>query len=466
MKYRHSLSRRTVLKGAGNIAIGLPFLDAMLTQSVFAQQPPPVDRMITFFFGLGVPKDIHAGGFTDALSPLAPHAGKLTMVRGIDMDSTDTGRNNHEDGSGGVFRGVVQSDPGASIDQVVLKALHPAASPTSIETLVMGSFHRGDPGRPQRFTHSWRADGSPVEVVPKETPMALFDRVFGSNGQGGAETKEGRYEQSILDSVVDQYQHWTSAASGLGAADRTRLSNHLEQVRELERRVAADNNAQVCVQAPPAPAPDNLGLQSEITGGDVPTLDPTEWAQRWELMTDIFVAALRCDVTRFGTAMFQSGGERVILRGDYQFADGTQHNFNEPETAHEFWHAYTPSGANTGMKWHTRYIMQQIAYFIAAMDDAGFPEANGKSIFENSGFMIGSELGNGNRHDLESVFHVTNSMGDRLSVGQILDVGSRDCVDLYNTAATAYGITSRMGDLDYYNGNIDSLLVNPDPPLT
>ena len=463
MKYRKTLSRRTLLK-AGGVAIGLPLLDAMLIESAFGQTPPPVDRMLTFFFGLGVPKEIHAGGFTDALSPLAPHASKLALVRGIDMDSTDTGRNNHEDGSGGVFRGVTQSSAGASIDQVILEALHPTASPTPIETLIMGSFHRGDPGRPQRFTHSWRADGSPVEVVPKETPVALFERVFGTGNQNGGDTVEARHERSILDSVVDQYQYWTSDASGLGQGDRTRLSNHLEQVRELERRVAADASNPTCSFAPPPPTADNLGLQSEITGGDVPTLDPTEWEQRWQLMADIFVAAMRCDSARFGTAMFQSGGERVILRGNYEFADGTVHDFDEPETAHEFWHDYTPGGSNTDMKWHTRFIMQQIAYFIAQLDDPNFADPNGKSIFENSGFIIGTELGNGNRHDLESVFHVTNGMGDRLATGQVFDTGSRDCVDLYNTALTAYGIQPRMGDLDYYNGDISELLVNPDPP--
>ena len=39
--------------------------------------------------------------------------------------------------------------------------------------------------------------------------------------------------------------------------------------------------------------------------------------------------------------------------------------------------------------------LQQIANFLSELDDPAFPEANGKTLFENSGIVIGTELGNG-----------------------------------------------------------------------
>ena len=39
MRYRNVMSRRTLLRGAGTVAIGLPFLDEMRIQSAFAGEP-------------------------------------------------------------------------------------------------------------------------------------------------------------------------------------------------------------------------------------------------------------------------------------------------------------------------------------------------------------------------------------------------------------------------------------------
>ncbi|MEQ9321152.1 MAG: hypothetical protein RIF41_18460, partial [Polyangiaceae bacterium] len=63
-RYRNVLSRRTLLRGAGSVAIALPFLDAMRSQSVWGAEPEPPARCITLFFGLGVPKAMQQEGFS------------------------------------------------------------------------------------------------------------------------------------------------------------------------------------------------------------------------------------------------------------------------------------------------------------------------------------------------------------------------------------------------------------------
>jgi len=457
MKKRFHMDRRRFLKGAGTVLVGLPFLEF---SSRFAYGLPNdvPERFITFFFGLGVPNSIHAEGYANALSPLGEFAQKLSMARGIDMNSGDTSLMNHFDGSNCVFRGQRVGLPGGSIDQVVLDALYPNGVDTPIQTLMAGSFYRsGEGNTPMRYLHSYNADGSPVEVVPRQTPRELFERVFGAAPPTGS----GSDDVSVLDSVLDQLNAWGNH-TGVSTESKQRLNRHATFIRELENRIKVDEAMQCDEQQ--NPGDDDLPLIAQVTlgvgaGAPAPILEPEAWATRWRLMADIYATAIRCDMVRFGNAMFQSGGERVMLRGPYQFADGTVRNYNEQETAHEFWHAYQSSNPNTDMRWHMRFMMDQIAYFIRQLDHPDHLDANGKTIFDNCGFMLGTELGDGNKHDMKSVFHVTNSVGGRLKTGQILNLGTRDCVDLYNTVLTSLNITPRMGNQNFYQGDIAQLLV-------
>ena len=123
MKYKKVLSRRTLLRGAGSIAIALPFLDAMRTTSVYGAEPAPPARCVTLFFGLGVPKELQADGFTGPLAPLAALGDKLALCRGVNLYEADGAENNHFDGSGGCFTALepdtISKAGGPSIDQVV-----------------------------------------------------------------------------------------------------------------------------------------------------------------------------------------------------------------------------------------------------------------------------------------------------------------------------------------------------------
>ncbi len=537
---RFKFDRRRFLKGTGTILIGMPFMEY---SSAFAAELPAgvPERFFTFYFGLGVPKELQEVGYTHALSPLAEFADKINMLRGLDMYCGNAGRNNHFDGSAAVFRGMRHNRAQASIDHVIMNAKYPNGVPTPIDALAAGSFNRGI-DHSERYNHSIRANNTPVRAVPYETPRSLFDRVFGS-GLGLSSSSSSPFSTarfstsatdpslngSILDSVVSQYNYWRKHGA-VSSESRRRLELHLDSLRELERRVQLDeqknqptppptststpfptatpaNTATPIPPPPPGMTPlptptpmptstpvppptatpvpvagqcqdpnrpgnDNLGLVSEPVARarrDV-TMDPEEWADRWRLLTDIYIAGVRCDKFRFGNAMFQSGGERIILKGNYRFLDGSTHSFNDRDTSHEYWHRYRPErevsdtlSKHHEMVDHTRYIFDQVVYFMRQMDDPRFPDANGKTIFENSGLIISTELGNGAKHDLDSIFNVVNSVGGRFNTGLIMDVkgqgSDREVVDLYNTILRAVGINDRtMGDLDFFQGLIPGLI--------
>ena len=49
------LSRRTMLKGLGGVAIGLPLLEEMIRSTAFAERQEIPVRAFNVFFGLGIP---------------------------------------------------------------------------------------------------------------------------------------------------------------------------------------------------------------------------------------------------------------------------------------------------------------------------------------------------------------------------------------------------------------------------
>ncbi len=467
MKYRKSLDRRTFRRGAGTVAIGLPFLDEMRVQSVYAGAPEPPVRAFNLFFGLGVPKEIQAEGLgTDALSPLAPFADKFAFLRGINLFEADGPSQNHFDGGGAMFTAAEpnnESDAGGpSLDQVILSELYPKGPPTTINTLMMGSYFRRtleNNASLTRYVHCWKEDGTPVDV-PIETPAELFARVFGSAPPKGPDDLKARhYDRSVLDSMLDQYQHYTSDAGGLGAGSQARIKDHLDKVRELERKLFPEDIG-CTIPSDPGDMP-LLHGQSVDNGGGGPELFVDEWVPWWQSLADIYALAVLCDVTRFGMVMFQSGGERIRLNGDWDY-NGQPITFNDVADSigvggsHEYWHSYQASNANTQMRWHTHFIMAQMAHFLSAIDDPDYADANGQTVLENALITIGTELGNGNPHDLESVFHMVSQANGRFAPGTYdLD---RSGTDLYNTILQGHGIKRQMGTPSAFTGTIDTIL--------
>lgn len=470
MRYKHVFPRRTLLRGAGGIAIALPVLEEMNGRSVWAQPAAPPVRVVTFFFGLGVRPEHAALGLTGALAPLAPFASKIGYSRNLDLGTSDSS-GNHDVGSAQAFRGVGNS--GASLDQFVLDTLFGQTSPTAIKTLLAGTFSRNNGNREN---HSYRSNGGVTDSIHR-SPQALFDRVFGAFDPGappappgdkappGAEVcpsdKQRHLRRSILDSVLSQYKFLSSDAGNLGAASRAQLADHMDKVRELElttfgARMQASVMqvetalAQSCAKPtrPPAFGGDNFDkIQMRVGDGDVSGSEPVPldwegWDRLWKALADIYAMALICDRTRFGNLQFTSGGERLSVRGNYSWG-GRTISFNDPTTAHEYWHGWGDDrsfgASHKSRQWvenHTHLMMSRAAHFMARLDEV--KEANGKSLLENTLFLMGTELGSGaDSHSLRGIFHLWTSAAGRLKVGAPVDFGGMNATKAYNTIAEA-----------------------------
>lgn len=473
MKYRHVLSRRTFLRGAGTVAIALPFLDEMLTDSVFAADPAPPTRVLTFFFGLGVPRaHQHIGAatpFRDHLGPLAEVADKVCFPRGIYYEKGSRTSGNHARGSLAAFVG--ERDAGASIDQKAFAALHGATSPTAIRSLVAGTFTRQDGN--SRHVHSWVAPRVPT-AQPVESPRQLFDQVFGSfmppatsGGVDPVEAKRARYERSVLDTAMEQYRYAKSDAFGLGATSRAKLELHLERIREIERRIhdpsMDDDLPPAAAGCPPARPgdfthPEMVEIQKRVNNEGV-RMDVGRWMQLWHAMVDVYAMAVKCDVSRFGNLQFQSGGERVVLYGEHE-AYGQRRSFDDRETTHEYWHGWAPGNADERLMLdHVWLLMAELTYFLKALDDPDYRDANGGTVLDNALVLAGTELGDGRRHDVEHVFHLVAGANGAIRNGAVLDVDA-SATELYNAGLRAVGIddVSMDGDPDHDGAVLEDVL--------
>lgn len=468
IRYRKHLSRRTFLRGAGTVAVGLPFLDEMFARSAYAQDQEVPARAITVFFGLGVPPEYAAEGFDGALEPLRELEDRLAIFRGLDLLD---GRGFHWDGGAAVFTGAgkrgASATRGPSLDYVIRKHHHPTGVPGGrLQTLNTGFFFRRGEPNPEstriRTYRSWDDEGNVTEP-PLEYPLDVFRHVFGDAPRGGYEDPALRARRSILDTVLDDYRYLCSDRAGLGAASRARICDHLDQVRELEKRITS-TDAQVCLGARAPMARDITRGQSRDSGGDrAIQLELDDWVEVWRQHADVYAMALRCDVARFGNIMHQSAGERINLRGAYRYQGRLVHEFDwglKARGSHEHFHDWRNDATDAEMV--GKYIhltMSQIVYFLHQLDDRDALDPNGKTIFENAFLIIGTELGDGSGpHDTTKVLHALGPGGGRFQTGGFNDHRGNG-VDLYNTCLKGLGIDRFIGDRTYYSGDVPGVLL-------
>ena len=81
-------------------------------------------------------------------------------------------------------------------------------------------------------TISWAGPSTPLPM--EINPRSAFERLFGDGGSDRERRARLQEDQSILDGILDQAR---GLHARLGVHDRSKLSNYLDNVREVERRI-------------------------------------------------------------------------------------------------------------------------------------------------------------------------------------------------------------------------------------
>lgn len=484
---RHPLPRRTFLHGLGTVAIGLPFLEEMRPAPSRAQDAAPPTRLITMFFGLGIPRDQMLEGFNGPLQPYEPLAQKMAIFTNMEA------KHSHDFGSGEphfkvgdvVFVGDPQKREyeasGPSLEQIARKELHPDGVPTLVGSKSLGMWFRT--GSVSQYTRHWNHDGSPGER-PERRPTRIFEQFFGqyvapdaTPGDGPADPavlRERHMIRSVLDTVMDEYRHYSGERSPLGAESRLKLSVHLDNIRALEQRLVPVERAieDSLAQESSCVVPDGVTdpgtdvpyeLAQGGAGGSAPIIEHTDFAAAFQLQGQLMALALRCDLVRFGSMLFVGAGGHVGFRGTYQALGGSiDFNRELPGTSPHDLYFHNNRWDKVRILQH--FAQTNLAGALSSFDDPNFLESNGKTVLDNTLVVMGTDYGGGGNstgHIPEGIFHAVAGGNGHFKPGFYDSV--HNVIDLYHTVLSPYGIDPGMGTgrhsrYRYTARTIDSLL--------
>ncbi|HYP14198.1 MAG TPA: DUF1552 domain-containing protein, partial [Bryobacteraceae bacterium] len=232
-----SLSRRTVLRGAG-CTMALPWLESL---HALADTPPASafpKRFGVVFLGNGINEDHwSAEGEGSAmklgktLTPLEPLKEKINVIDGLYVKAL-TGQGIHPGQTGSLLSGariskgaVIHS--GISVDQMIASRVGEDTPQSSIVLACeqpMTGYHETNFSMAYSSHISWQSPDSPVPV--EVYPSLAWDNLFDNRGS--------LLNISVLDRVKERAQDLTRKIS---ATDKYKLDEYLTSVREVEKRV-------------------------------------------------------------------------------------------------------------------------------------------------------------------------------------------------------------------------------------
>jgi hypothetical protein len=265
------LSRRTVLKGAG-ASISLPLLDAMIpARTALANTAAaPKVRLGFVYFPHGAvmqhwtPKQTGRDfELSTILKPLEPLRDYVTVISGLRDRGAENSPAPHltNEQSWLCCVSPAQRNPagalGISVDQIAAQHI---GQDTPLPSLEVSS---------EVGAYSSLCYRTPVQQLEMETnPRKLFYHLFGEGDTKAERTQIMQTTGSLLDYVKDAT---TSLNKEIDAHDRMVVSDYLDSVRELERRVQkleASQGTAVALPDAPLGAPDDftelLDMQLEM----------------------------------------------------------------------------------------------------------------------------------------------------------------------------------------------------------
>jgi hypothetical protein len=424
------LSRRTILKGIG-ATIGLPFLESMIPAFArSAQAAPSAPRFGVIYFPNGAimqrftPATVGEGfEFTPILKPLEPFKDSVMVVTNLTRSHPGSQVGDHAVSAGGFLTGVWPKRTEAedvlantTIDQIVAQKIGQDTPLPSLELATedfTGYVGGCSPGFSCAYmnTISWR---TPTTPLPMETnPRAAFERIFGEAGTAAERQDRIQKQRSILDSVSEEARR---LQNGLGPRDRSRVTDYLDNLREIERRIQQTERR-----------------GAAETSLDAPVGVPDSFDEHVALMFELAAAAWQADVTRvFSFMMSRELSQRTYPQiGVTEQHHSVSHHTNIPDKIAKV------TTINT-------YYVGMFAKFVEKLRST--QDGDG-SLLDHSLVFYGAGMGDSNSHASDPLPIV--AVGGGVGKGhRHVQVPTRTPVGcLWATVANQYGVRmERFGD--------------------
>ena len=215
-------------------------------------------------------------------------------------------------------------------------------------------------------TISWATPEDPLPMI--RDPRAVFDQLFGVGATPEARRARRKDDQSILDWVTESV---ADLRRKLGPADRARLADYLDDVREIERRIQKVEQS------------NQTGEPRELPGAPVGV--PDSFEEHVKLMFDLQAVAFAADTTRIFSFKFSRDvSNRVFATSGSTapFHTGS-HHLDRDERIADF------QKINT-------YHVGLVPYLLDKLKK--IPDGDG-NVLDNSLIIYGSAMGNSNLHN-------------------------------------------------------------------
>jgi hypothetical protein len=380
---KRALPRRVFLKGVG-VSLALPFLDAMVPALSAA---PTAPRRLGFVYvpnggvmskwqptaGEGALQEL-----TPTLAPLAPFKDQVTIPVNLCQklaESFGDGNGDHSRAGSVYLSGVHPKHTegadvrnGITVDQIAAQQLGKETRLGSLEMAMEQVFLIGncDNGYSCAYTNSisWR---TPTDPNPMETnPRIIFERLFGEGGSADERRAQNGQDGSILDFVNNGI---AGIQRKLSSADRNVVSDYLDSVREIERRIqfAERQSGESALVVPERP----VGI-------------PETYEEHAKLMFDLAALAFRADVTRVFT--FTLGKEQTNQPYPQIGVNDAHHAISH--------HQNDPAKLEKGHRIN-KYHVELLAYFLDKLKTS--PEGDG-TVLDHSMILHGGGISDADAH--------------------------------------------------------------------
>ncbi|HEX4924778.1 MAG TPA: DUF1552 domain-containing protein [Bdellovibrionales bacterium] len=468
--YYNRQTRRAFLKGTG-VLFALPFVPAFLN-TAHAQAPARVKRLVSLFLGSGASEPMWFPQLTPAelttvgpgyrarrmteiwalkgqISPifsdpkLATLAKHLNIYRGLDS----TGFVEHCKAVG--LSAVNCGDRGVptypSVDHLVARSPLTYATEPHKRFSLLGVTDQANHHSGVSSSFSETSSGLIVPVPSILSPIAAWDYFFKGLVTGGDEQKLEllrKKRKSLLDSVVGEYNA-LMASGKLAASERESLESHVDQFRELEKKVTAISAPPSCGSVPEKPVaglfkttPDKVVLGQFEKQIDIPLVI--------DLMLDITATALRCQLTNVVTVMLDAASW------------GLSH-LDIPE-AHALSHYRTHGEASVRTMAHNKtramqaMIISKVLGFAQKLDIPD-PLTPAENMLDNTLILGTNEMGAVGNHRPWSLPAFTIGGGARLNAGWYVDYRTSNLID------PAFSDEAVTGAPAYHGRDYNSFLI-------
>src|ERR1051326_8575901 len=379
---KKTLPRRTFLRAMG-ATLALPLLEAMVPAATPLAKTAanPLRRLGFVFMPMGCdqsrwtpPGEKTLDQLSPILSSLASVREHVTVISNLELQNAYPGS---QAPSNSAFLSAAKAKLtesadyylGTTVDQVAAKQIGQETQLPSLELAmdllqVVGQCDNGYACVYQNNL-SW---SSPTTPLPAEAhPRIVFESLFGEGGSVADRVAALRKRASLLDWFGEDIARLKRE---VGPGDRERISQYLDTVRDVERRI----------QKAEADAADH-----PIRDLDRPVGVPAAYADHARVMFDLQVLALQGDITRVIT--FQLARET---------SNRTYPEIGVPDPHHPLSHHGNDPDKIARMAKINQFHVSLFAEFVAKL--MATKEGNG-TLLDHTLYLYGSGIGNPNVHD-------------------------------------------------------------------